>query len=93
MRRNASTPPLWLNQSAAPNRDLSRGLLYADGKGLVFVSDQAPSVHARREDGSIVGRCKPAVTQPHGFTGDRDGTLYVIETRIEVPVSRLVPVA
>ena len=70
-----------------------RGLDLRDAQGLVFVSDQAPSVHARREDGSIVGRCKPAVTQPHGFTGDRDGNLYVIETRLEVPVTRLVPVA
>jgi hypothetical protein len=67
--------------------------IYADGKGLVFVSDQAPSVHARREDGSIVGRCKPALEQPHGLTGDSDGNLYIIETRIDLPVTRLVPVA
>lgn len=66
--------------------------IYVNGKGLVFVSDQGPGVHARREDGSIVGRCKPALAMPHGLAGDRDGTLYIIETHTP-QVTRLVPVA
>lgn len=66
--------------------------LYADGKGLVFVSDQVPSVHARREDGSFAGRCKPALGQPHGLTGDRAGNLYIIDSRTP-QVTRLIPVA
>lgn len=65
--------------------------IYADGKGLVFVSDQVPSVHARREDGSIVGRCKPVVFHAHGLTGDSAGHIYIIETRTPA-ITRLVPV-
>ena len=67
--------------------------IYVDGKGLVFVGDQVPSVQARREDGSIVGRCKPPVLGlPHGITGDSEDNLYVIDSR-STQVIRLAPVA
>ena len=66
--------------------------IYADGKGLVFIGDQRPGVHARREDGTIVGRSKPAVAMPHGLAGDRDGTLYIIDS-YNPQVARLTPVA
>jgi DNA-binding beta-propeller fold protein YncE len=53
--------------------------VYADGRGMVYIGDQLPSVHARREDGTIVGRCAPAI-QPHGIAGDGNGTLYVVDS-------------
>ena len=58
----------------------------------IYVSDQIPRVHALTLDGQIVGACKPVIAQGHGMTGDAEGNLYVVETRVPV-ITKLVPLS
>jgi peptidylglycine monooxygenase len=57
---------------------------------LVYVSDQIPRVHALTTDGRLVGACKPVIAQGHGMSGDAEGNLYFVETRVPV-ITKLVP--
>jgi peptidylglycine monooxygenase len=56
----------------------------------VYVSDQIPRVHALSTDGQLVGACKPVIAQGHGMSGDTEGNLYFVETRVPV-ITKLVP--
>jgi peptidylglycine monooxygenase len=58
--------------------------------GLVYVSDQIPRVHALTPEGRLVGACKPVLAQGHGTSGDAEGNLYFVETRVPV-ITKLVP--
>jgi peptidylglycine monooxygenase len=58
----------------------------------IYVSDQIPRVHALTPDGRTVGACKPVIAQGHGMTGDAEGNLYMVETRVPV-ITKLVPIA
>ena len=66
--------------------------IYVDSTKKIYVSDQRPSVTALNEQGEIVGACKPALSMPHGLTGDKDGNLFVIETRNIRDITKLEPV-
>jgi DNA-binding beta-propeller fold protein YncE len=66
--------------------------IYVDRGGLIYVSDQRPRVTALNDRGEIVGSCKPAVAVPHGITGDRDGNIFIIETREIREITKLAPV-
>jgi len=66
--------------------------IYVSGKGLIYVSDQRPRVTALNNRGEIVGACKPALNMPHGITGDKDGNIFIIETRNIRDITKLEPV-
>ena len=57
---------------------------------LVYVSDQIPRVHALTTEGRLVGACKPVIAQGHGMSGDSEGNLYFVETRVPV-ITKLIP--
>jgi sugar lactone lactonase YvrE len=65
--------------------------IYADRQGLIYVSDQVPSLTALRGDGHIVGRCQPVPNIGHAVRGDSSGNLYLAEPRID-EIIRLSPV-
>jgi len=63
------------------------GIIHVDrARDRIYVSDQISRVHALTLDGQIVGACKPVIGQGRGITGDAEGNLYIVETR--VPVAR-----
>lgn len=64
--------------------------IHVDGEGLIYVSDQIPRVTVLRDDGSVVGRCRPVLMGGHGMTGDTAGNLYFCETRWP-DLTKLVP--
>jgi DNA-binding beta-propeller fold protein YncE len=66
--------------------------IYVDRGGLIYVTDQRPRVTALNDRGEIVGSCKPALAVPHGITGDRDGNIFIIETREIREITKLAPV-
>ena len=66
--------------------------IYVDSNNLIYVSDQRPSVTALNDRGEILGSCKPALAMPHGLTGDKDGNIFVIETRNIREITKLEPV-
>jgi peptidylglycine monooxygenase len=53
--------------------------LFVDGDGLVYVTDQIPSLTLFDPEGTRIGRCRPALNVPHGLSGDRAGNLFVAE--------------
>lgn len=57
---------------------------------LVYVSDQVPRVTALTFQGVPVGACKPVLAQGHGMSGDAEGNLYFVETRVP-QITKLVP--
>jgi streptogramin lyase len=62
--------------------------IYIADDGMVFVTDQTPSLQVRDASGKILGRCRPTDAFPHGITGDHEGKLYVVESRTQL-VTRL----
>jgi NHL repeat len=65
--------------------------IYIDSKGTIYVTDQRPRVTAFDQNGEITGACKPALSMPHGITGDKDGNIYIIETRNIRDITKLEP--
>jgi peptidylglycine monooxygenase len=61
-----------------------------EARGRVYVSDQVPRVTALTMAGVAVGACKPVTAQGHGMSGDREGNLYFVETRVPA-ITKLVP--
>ena len=53
--------------------------LFVDDRGLVFVSDQTPSVSLLSPDGDLLGRCKPVWIGGHGIWGNSAGDLFLAE--------------
>jgi DNA-binding beta-propeller fold protein YncE len=66
--------------------------IYLDGRGLIYVTDQRPRVTALNDRGEILGSCKPAISMPHGITGDKDGNIFIIEARLIKEITKLEPV-
>jgi DNA-binding beta-propeller fold protein YncE len=66
--------------------------IYLDGRGLIYVTDQRPRVTALNDRGEILGSCKPALSMPHGITGDKDGNIFIIEARLIKEITKLEPV-
>jgi len=66
--------------------------IYVDSmRKLVFVTDQVPRVYALTFGGEVVGACKPIIAQGHGMSGDREGNLYFVDTRVSV-ITKLIPI-
>ena len=53
--------------------------LWVDPDGLVYVTDQVPSLTLFDADGRRLGRCRPALNMPHGIFGDGAGNLFLAE--------------
>jgi peptidylglycine monooxygenase len=66
--------------------------IYVDSANVIYVSDQRPSVTALSDRGEILGSCKPALSMPHGLTGDKDGNIFIVETRNIREITKLEPV-
>jgi peptidylglycine monooxygenase len=66
--------------------------IYVDRRDRIYVSDQRPRVTALNDSGEIFGASKPALSMPHGITGDKDGNIFIIETRNIRDITKLEPV-
>lgn len=53
--------------------------IYVDDRGLIFVTDQTPSLSLLATDGSLLGRCKPVWIGGHGMWGNSTGDLFLAE--------------
>jgi peptidylglycine monooxygenase len=53
--------------------------IYADAQGLVYVSDETPKLSLFKDDGTLIGRCRPSLNTPHGIYGDSRGNIFVAE--------------
>lgn len=53
--------------------------IYEDAAGVVYVTDQVPSVTAFAGDGTRLGRARPSLNGAHGIVGDVVGNLYLSE--------------
>ena len=53
--------------------------LFVDDRGLIFVSDQTPSLCLLSPSGALLGRCKPMSNGAHGIWGNADGDLFLAE--------------
>ena len=60
--------------------------VYIDALGRTYVTDQIPRLSMLAPDGTLLGRCRPVLYQPHGAWGDSRGNLYMAET---APMNRL----
>ncbi len=67
--------------------------IFVDAQSRIFVTDQRPRVTALNDRGEIFGASKPALSMPHGITGDKDGNIFVIETRNIRDITKLEPVS
>jgi len=73
-------------------RDLYHPMdLHIAADGLIFVTDQTPSLQLRAVDGTIMGRCRPSDANPHGITGDANGNIFIVESRTRL-VARFSPI-
>jgi peptidylglycine monooxygenase len=55
--------------------------IWVDPAGLVYVTDQVPSLHLLSSTGERLGRARPSLNGAHGICGAPDGTLYLSEMR------------
>ena len=53
--------------------------IFEDAAGIVYVTDQVPSVHAFAGDGTRLGRSRPSLNGAHGIFGDAAGNLFLSE--------------
>jgi peptidylglycine monooxygenase len=60
--------------------------IYIDALGRTYVTDQIPRLTMFAPDGTLLGRCRPVLYQPHGIFGDSHGDLYIAEPS---PMDRL----
>jgi hypothetical protein len=66
--------------------------IWVDQAGLVYVTDQVPSLHLISPAGERLGRARPSLNGAHGIFGAPDGTLYLAEMRPHM-LTRLRPLA
>lgn len=53
--------------------------IFVDSAGLVYVTDQLPSMVLFSGEGDLLGRCRPSLNGAHGLFGDRAGNFYLTE--------------
>lgn len=53
--------------------------IWVDEEGLVFVTDQVPSLVLFSGEGELLGRCRPSLNGAHGIFGSPSGHLYLAE--------------
>ena len=64
--------------------------IWEDADGLIYVTDQVPSLSLFAPSGERLGRCRPALNGAHGIFGAADGTIYLAEMNPSC-ITRLVP--
>src|SRR3990172_11008223 len=64
--------------------------IWADPEGLVYITDQIPRLSLVALDGTLMGRCRPALYGGHGIWGDSIGDLYLAEAAPMDRVTKLV---
>ena len=67
--------------------------IFVDRDGMIYVTDQTPRLSKLSPDGTLAGRCRPALTSPHGVWGDSRGNLFIAELATENRISRLAPIS
>ncbi len=55
--------------------------IFVDKAGVIYVTDQVPSLTAFAPDGRRLGRCRPSLNGAHGIFGDAQGNLFLAEIR------------
>ena len=65
--------------------------IFVDADGMIYVTDQIPRISQLASDGTLVGRCRPALYLPHGVYGDSRGNLYLAEVTPSDRVTKLAP--
>jgi len=53
--------------------------IFVDAAGVIYVTDQVPSLTAFAFDGRRLGRCRPSLNGTHGIFGDANGNLFLAE--------------
>jgi streptogramin lyase len=53
--------------------------IFIDAAGVIYVTDQVPSLTAFAPDGRRLGRCRPSLNGAHGIYGDANGNLFLAE--------------
>ena len=53
--------------------------IFVDAAGVIYVTDQVPSLTAFASDGRRLGRCRPSLNGAHGIFGDANGNLFLAE--------------
>ena len=53
--------------------------IFVDAAGVIYVTDQIPSLTAFASDGRRLGRCRPSLNGAHGIFGDANGNLFLAE--------------
>lgn len=53
--------------------------IFVDPDGVIYVTDQVPSLTAFAPDGQRLGRCRPSLNGAHGIFGDPHGNLFLAE--------------
>lgn len=66
--------------------------IWVDRAGLIYITDQVPSLHLISPAGERLGRARPSLNGAHGIFGAPDGTLYLAEMRPHT-LTRLRPLA
>jgi peptidylglycine monooxygenase len=66
--------------------------IWGDSQDRLFVTDEVPSLHCLRSDGSRLGRARPVLNGAHGIYGTNDGVIYLAETNPS-RITRLVPLS
>ena len=64
--------------------------IYIDAAGRTYVTDQIPRLTMFAPDGTLLGRCRPVLYQPHGIFGDSHGNLYIAEPSPMDRITKLV---
>jgi peptidylglycine monooxygenase len=63
--------------------------IFIDRRGRTYVTDQIPRLSLLDVNGTLIGRCRPVLYQPHGVWGDSAGNLYIAEPAPMNRVTRL----
>jgi peptidylglycine monooxygenase len=63
--------------------------IFIDRQGCTYVTDQIPRLSLLDVNGTLIGRCRPVLYQPHGVWGDSSGNLYIAEPAPMNRVTRL----
>lgn len=73
-------------------RDLYHPMdIYGTATGSILVTDQVPRLSMFAADGTLIGRCRPALNGAHGVSGDEYGNIFLAEM-IPSRITKLVPV-
>lgn len=63
-----------------------------DMEGSILVTDQVPRLSRYSRDGTLTGRCRPALNGAHGVWADRLGNIFLAEM-IPSRITKLTPLA